>query len=461
MKLRVLLPLLLVGLLAVCAILLPIGEAIATSRTQQLTLQRANAMDHISQRVGAALAHGDGQALDAYLERFHAMYGEAVIVVEDGSALAAVGEFERPAELAELVDAAARAVPQRSLATVYPWSADTALLAEPLTSTDTATAGAVVLAVDLRTAKADIARLWLLTAAIGVLLLALLLVASLAWIRWVLRPVHALDAAANAFAERRDPGLAEMTGPPELRRLNSAFVRMVHSVEGALEQQRGFVADASHQLRTPLAAIRLRIDGLARTDADAAELESVDRDLDRLEYTIDRMLVLANAEHRAAERSSGHDDPDAERLPRESLVSAAELAAPHTELLDRAGLHLVASAAEPLCVPCGRGDLADIVEILLDNARKYAGPGASVWLRLDRTAVGITLEVADSGPGLTEADLARVGTRFWRSAAHLPLPGTGLGLAIVAQLARANHADLTIDRAAEGGLRVRLHWGLG
>lgn len=458
MKRRVLLPLLLVGLLAVCAILVPIGDAIATSRTQQLTLQRANAMDHISQRVRQSLAHGDSGALEAYLERFHAMYGEAVIVVEDGSPLASVGEFERPAEVTELIEAAARAVPQRALATVYPWSADTALLAEPLTTTDTSTAGAVVLAVDLATAKADIARLWLVTAAIGVLLLALLLVASLAWIRWVLRPVHALDAAANAFAEHRDPGLADMTGPPELRRLNSAFVRMVHSVEDALEQQRGFVADASHQLRTPLAAIRLRIDGLDRTDADAAELESVDRDLDRLEYTIDRMLVLANAEHRATERSSGQDGPSAEHPPRESRVSAAELAAPHAALLERAGLRLVADA-EPRRVPCGRGDLDDTVEILLDNARKYAGAGATVWLRLTGAAPGIALEVADSGPGLGDADLARVGTRFWRAPAHLPQPGTGLGLAIVAQLARANHAELTIDRAPEGGLRVRLHWG--
>lgn len=457
MRLRVLLPLLVLGLLAVCAIVLPVAEGIAVSRTQQLALQRATAMDQIVQRAAAAVRDDDADDLARYLDRLHATYGEAVLVVDaGGDVLASAGDIGRGAEVERLMLTASRAVPQWSLPTVVPWSPDVALVAEPVLADASVPVAAVVLAVDLTSARADVVRSWLLVGLAGLLLLATLLVASLQWTRWVLRPVRALDAAATALAEHRDPDLRAESGPPELRRLTDSFRRMASSVEDALEQQRGFVADASHQLRNPLAAVRLRLDASSRDAPDPEMLAAVDGDLDRLERTVDRMLDLADAEHRATAEASGRRSGFAEASPRAHVTSAAALAEPWTARLADADQRLVVEGDEEVAVACRRSDLEEMVEIAIDNARKYAGEGATVRLRLARLADRVVLSIADDGPGLAADDLARAGTRFWRASAHGGLPGTGLGLAILRELARANDATATVGAADAGGLAVTL-----
>jgi len=119
---------------------------------------------------------------------------------------------------------------------------------------------------------------------------------------------------------------------------------MARRVEESLEQQRGFVADASHQLRNPLAAIRLHVDALGHDGRDRAGLDEVECGLDRLEHTVDRMLVLADAEHHASVATGGARGG---ALRQSSCVaSATMLAAPHEARLAQAGLSLVA-ADEP------------------------------------------------------------------------------------------------------------------
>lgn len=471
MKLQVLLPLMLFGLLTVIAIIVPASEGIAVNRTQQLTLQRATSMDQIVQRAEMAVASDDTAGLDRYLERFAETYGEAAIVVDsEGEVVSSVGGVEMDAGVASLVLAASRTVPQRSIPTIYPWSDDTHLIAEPFANGSSAASGAVVLEVSQAEAKAQITGWWVLVALAGLLLLLLLFAASQFWTSWVLRPVRALDTAANALAEQREPDLAAATGPLELRRLSSSFARMSRGVEDALEQQRGFVAEASHQLRNPLAAIRLRIDALPRDDADEAALEAVGGDLDRLEHVVDRMLVLANAEHRATAEASGRRTGFADGGAREHLTSAAMLAAPHEARFREVGMLLRVVGDAEVRVACRKSDLEEIVETLLDNAKKYAGEGATVTMAFalapdpdDGDADGdprvpgrAVLEISDDGPGVHDDELSQLGTRFWRSPAHRAKPGTGLGLAIVGELARANSATVSYDLAHEGGLRARV-----
>lgn len=457
MRLRVLVPLLVLGLLAVCAVVVPAAEGIAVSRTQQLALQRATAMDQLVQRAADAVRDDQVDDLARYLDRLHATYGEAVLVVDaSGDVLASAGDLDRSSEVERLTLTASRAVPRWSLPTVVPWSRDVALVAEPVLADASVPVAAVVLAVDLTSARADVVRSWLLVGLAGLLVLGTLLVASLQWTRWVLRPVGALDAAAKALAEHRDPDLRAVSGPPELRRLTDSFRRMASSVEDALEQQRGFVADASHQLRNPLAAVRLRLDASSRDVQDPEMLAAVDDDLDRLERTVDRMLDLADAEHRATAEASGRRSGFADASPRDHVTSAAALAEPWTGRLADAGQRLVAASDAEVGVGCRRSDLEEMVEIVLDNARKYAGRGATVRLRLDRVGDRVVLTVDDDGPGLARADLARAGTRFWRASAHGALPGTGLGLAILRELARANDATVAIGASDGGGLSVAL-----
>ncbi|SDB94554.1 sensor histidine kinase [Microbacterium enclense] len=459
MRLRVLLPLLVFGLIAVVAVLIPVAQSIADSRTQQLALQRTAALDQVVQRARTALVQGDADGLQSYLERFHAVYAESVLVLDESAdAVASAGDLVRDAEVDELVTAASRALPQLSLPRVVPWGPSTALVAVPVIAAGDLSTGVVVLRVDLRGAQTDVARAWALIVVIGLLLLSALMGASLLWTRWILRPVRALDAAVAAVTAHRDPAPLRPTGPPELRRLSRAFVTMAAEVENSLEQQRGFVADASHQLRTPLAAIRLRIDGLPREGEAADDLAAVDDDLDRLEYTVERMLTLANAEHRASAQSQGRDVARDEGALRECTLTARELVSRHLDRLTAAGLRLVIDAGTAVTIPCGRADLDEMIDVLLDNAAKYAGAGASVQVSLTQDADGIRLIVEDSGTRLADDDLARMGTRFWRAGRDATQTGSGLGLAIVAQLMRAAGGRLELDRALRGGLAARLVW---
>ncbi|PII82831.1 hypothetical protein BMH32_03895 [Leucobacter sp. OLJS4] len=453
MRRRVLIPLLVLGLVAVCAILVPTCSAIADARTQQLQLQRTGAVEQVVQRARAVLGgSGSPATLQRYLERFHSTYGEAVLVVDgSGERLAEAGGIPGNAATERAATAALRGLPQWTLPTVLPWSPDSALVAQPIATASSAAEGAVVLRVDQASAKRDVLSGWILVGVVGAALLVALLLASNLWTRWVIRPVLALDAATRAVSEHRGFDAAAVTGPPELRRLAASFERMAGEVEDALAQQRGLVADASHQLRNPLAAIRLRVDGLPRDDPESrSEAEAVENDLDRLERTVDRMLVLAEAEHRA------NSEPSRSPVRVRCTVSAASLVDPYRAALAGSGIDVLASSAEAE-LPFRRGDLEEIVEILVDNARKYAGSGARI--RVEVRGSPAELVVADSGSGLAEAELARVGTRFWRSEIHRALPGTGLGYAIVEQLARSNGAGVEVSRAPEGGLLTRVRMG--
>ncbi|KQM37006.1 HAMP domain-containing sensor histidine kinase [Microbacterium sp. Leaf203] len=459
MKLRVLLPLLVFGLIAVIAVLIPVAQSIADSRTQQVALQRQASLDQVVQRARTALVQGGTSSLQTYVDRFHAVYGEAVLVLdESGDAVASAGGLSPDVDVRSIAGAASRAIPQVSLPRVTPWAPDTALVAVPVIAAGDLSTGVVVIEVDLARAKADVGAAWALVAVVGFLLLSALMGASLLWTRWILRPVRALDSAVAALTAHREPVPLRPTGPPELRRLSRAFTTMTDEVENTLEQQRGFVADASHQLRTPLAAIRLRVDSIPRDPDAADDLAAVDHDLDRLEHTVERMLTLANAEHRASASRQGYDAARDEGAERECRVSASELGDLHRWRLDEAGVTLEDADDTVVAVPCGRADLDEMVQVLLDNAANYAGRGARVGLTLDDDGEGVTLRVDDSGAHLADADLESMGTRFWRAGAHRSTPGTGLGLAIVAELMRAAGGTLHLERSARGGLAARLEW---
>jgi len=458
-KLRVLLPLLVFGLIAVIAVLIPVAQSIADSRTQQVALQRQASLDQVVQRARTALVQGGTSSLQTYVDRFYAVYGEAVLVLdESGDAVASAGGLSPGVDVRSIAGAASRSIPQVSLPRVTPSAPDTALVAVPVIAAGDLSTGVVVLEVDLARAKADVGAAWALVAVVGFLLLAALMGASLLWTRWILRPIRALDSAVAALTAHREPVPLRPTGPPELRRLSRAFTTMTDEVENTLEQQRGFVADASHQLRTPLAAIRLRVDSLPRDPDAADDLAAVDHDLDRLEHTVERMLTLANAEHRASASRQGYDAARDEGAERECRVSASELGDLHRWRLDAAGVTLEDADDTVVAVPCGRADFEEMVQVLLDNAATYAGRGARVRLALDDNAEGVTLRVDDSGSHLADADLESMGTRFWRAGAHRSTPGTGLGLAIVAELMRAAGGTLRLERSALGGLGARLEW---
>lgn len=456
MKFRVLLPLLIVGVLAVIALVVPIGTAFAVNRTQEVQFTRTSAMDHIVQLAEQAIDTGDVTALDQYLHDFHDVYGEAVTVLDvAGDVVSASGSMRSdPDAVASVSAAAVRNLPQDAVPLITPFSAVATLLADPVQTSGAATAGAVVLEADLSRARMDVTRSWTIVIVIGIALLLVLMIAALRWTDWVLRPVQQLDEAVRALPDRH-PTLRERGGPPELQRLTTAVATMADSVEHTLSQQRDFVADASHQLRNPLAAIRLQLDSMRLSPDDVAtDLDSVDADVDRLERIVNRMLDLADAENRASASMVAGDG--SRRV--HTVASAAALVEPFRLIADAAGITLVPVGDTAVTVAGPRSDLEEIVGTLIENAARYAGRGARVTVRLVTTPTHVGIIVSDDGPGLSAEDLERAGTRFWRSVKHQSTPGTGLGLAIVNELARANDADVIIDRADEGGLRVTVRF---
>jgi signal transduction histidine kinase len=259
--------------------------------------------------------------------------------------------------------------------------------------------------------------------------------------RSVTRPVRLLRAATDRFSEG-DRGVRadETAGPPELRSLSRSFNGMAGRIDALLEQQRGFAADASHQLRTPLTALRLRLErarDLTPTDpAGAVErLDAANAELDRLETLIEGLLVLSRAERSGV--ASEHIDlaeVAAARVEQWNALAAESDQRVTYEGPERAVVLAIPSAVE------------QIVDNLVDNA---LGVGSTeVTVRIDDT----TLHVLDRGPGMNPEERAHAFERFWRGRGEQDRRGSGLGLAIVAQLAGASGAHARLDAREGGGL---------
>ncbi|ARZ67487.1 HAMP domain-containing histidine kinase [Streptomyces sp. HU2014] len=262
---------------------------------------------------------------------------------------------------------------------------------------------------------------------------------------WVLRPVRTLDAATHGIATgRMNSRVAVDSGPPELRRLARSFNEMADNVETVLEQQRAFVADASHQLRNPLSALLLRIELLALDLPDGhEEIASVRTEGKRLARVLDDLLDLALAEHAAADLQLA----DIAEIVTDRVGAWSPVADRERVTLTYRGPAAATGWADPVA-------LSSALDAVVDNALKFTPAEAyvEVSVAVEADTVGIT--VADGGPGLTEDELTRIGDRFWRSGRHQNVSGSGLGLSISRALLAAGGATLSYAPNEPQGLRA-------
>ena len=279
-------------------------------------------------------------------------------------------------------------------------------------------------------------------AGLAVLLLTGLLCA-LPLARWVLRPVHDLNATADRLAAGGlDARASEHAGPPELRGLARAFNEMADNLALALQRQRAFVADASHELRNPLATMRLRMEALAgkvRGDGER-DLRLALRESDRLASVVDRLLELARAEATAAERV----DFDVVSRDRAAVGSVGARAR---------GCGLRRALWTAPFRPRSRSS-QDAFEYALDvRTRQRAQVRARRRdRRLDQARRRTSpRDRSRRRAGVAAEELAHVGERFWRSADHRAMPGTGLGLATARSCSRAPESARSGQRGS--GLR--------
>ena len=261
-----------------------------------------------------------------------------------------------------------------------------------------------------------------------------------------------LEDGARRLADGDLSGRAEVEhGPPELQHLAITFNDMAARLEVLVRSQRAFVADASHQLRTPLTALRLRIESLEATmgdrgdpDTARADLEAIDAELERLGQLVEGLLALARSES-----ATGTVVVDAAELAEDTITRWSALA-------EEQGVTLVLDAPPSAPARCVAGGLEQVLDNLLDNALVVAPHGSAVQMEVSDELDAVRVSVRDHGPGLSLADRARATDRFWR-APGAPSGGTGLGLAIASELVTVSGGSLTLEDPAEGpGLLVEI-----
>ena len=293
-----------------------------------------------------------------------------------------------------------------------------------------------------------------LRAVLPVALLAPVLMLIVWWV--VGRAIGPIERVRRQVAARRPDDLAPLpTGdlPAEVRPLVDEMNGLLTRLSAAWDALTHFTADAAHELRSPLAALRLQAQSLQRAPDDATRAIATERllaGIDRATRLVEQLLALARQE--AAGEGAELVSLDLTALARNALADAEPEAARHAIALtlDAPTAHVVLRADEAA--------LAVLLRNLLGNALRHTPPGGQVRVGVREEASVIDLTVEDSGPGIAPDERARVLDRFYR-VPGTPGHGSGLGLAIVRAIAERHGAALTLDASPTlGGLRVMLRW---
>jgi two-component system sensor histidine kinase QseC len=301
-----------------------------------------------------------------------------------------------------------------------------------------------------------------LSSSVWPMLLALPLLALGVW--WaVLGAVQPLRALGTAVAARRPESLEPLSAvaaPPEVAPLVDALNGLFQRMTELLESERRFTADAAHELRTPIAAIRMQAQvaqGASTGPERAQALAATVQGCDRATRLVEQLLQLARLE---AEAAQGGPAPESGVAPSDLTAAARTLLADMAPKAHDRHQALALEAPGPVSVPMPATLTQVLLRNLIDNALRYSPDGATVQVSVLGPASGwrAGLVVEDSGPGLPPEALARLGERFYR-VLGTGQSGSGLGWSIVQRLVRLHGLNVTLDRSeALGGLRVRLVW---
>lgn len=277
--------------------------------------------------------------------------------------------------------------------------------------------------------------------------------------RWVSRPLRRLERAAATLGDGELSTRARAVGGPnEVRQLAASFDAMADRIEELVGGERAFLADVSHQIRTPLTAMRLRLELLTedlRDDPVAAmEVSGTLAEVHRLSRMVDGLLAMARAHAR-----------DTARVPVAVDELVAERAVTWWPVAQAAGVELWTDVAEPSSAQLTAGHLEQVLDNLLANALEASPPGGRVVVATSRVPATeppvLRLTVADDGPGMAPAARARAFERFRPEtvksrAVRADRRGNGLGLAVVHALVAADGGEVRLDEAESGGLLVTL-----
>ena len=445
---RLLLTYLTITALTLVIVVIPLGLTFASRERDRFTFYVERDAQSIAARVEDDLEDGRTPDLaDVFAD--YTVDGARIIVVDEAGRSVADSDrddlgrdFSTRPEIASALNGE-RVTGRRHSETL---SYDLAYVAVPVASGGEVH-GAVRITLPMSTVDDRVRDTWLRLGALSAVVLSIVGAVGLILARGVTRPVRQVqDAAERLAAGDLSARAGEVDGAPELASLARQFDATAERLEVLVDAQRRFVSDASHQLRTPLTALRLRLETLRPSPGDEPKLDAALAETDRLARLVQSLLDLARADGAPPTLA----DVDAAAV-------AAERYRTWTDVASSAGIALVLDAPERCPARAVEGGLEQILDNLLSNALAAGGEGTCVTVEVRPEGSGARVRVTDQGPGMPADQRAQATSRFWRPPGATG-SGSGLGLAIVDHLASAAGGQLELDDGPEGrGLCATVH----
>jgi signal transduction histidine kinase len=443
---RLLLSYLVLALLVLAGLEIPLGYVYARGETTRASqnVERDAAM--LAEVTEEDIEKGRLDELPGVVREHVARTGGRVVVTDkQGMVLADSDPAGRTGiSLAGQPDIA-RALTNRSTVTTTTDGAGADVLSATMPgSSGTTVRGTLRLTYPMDQVTARVHRIWGALALAGACVLAAVALVAFSMARWITRPLRTLEAATTQLA---DGHLAHppdaTTGPPELRSLAASFTRTATRLQQLLKGQQAFASEASHQLKTPLTALRLRLENFEPyLDPRAhGSLEEAVGEVERLGRMVQGLLALARLENTA----TTPEPVDLDAALADRVAMWEPLAAEQYVAIDVTG----PPAGRVWAIP---GALEQIIDNLVANALRVSPPSTTITLH---RGPGGELHVVDQGPGMSETDRERAFDRFWR-ASDSHHDGTGLGLPIVRHLVDASGGAITLHPAPGTGLDARI-----
>lgn len=443
---RLLLSYLVLAVLVLAGLEIPLGVIYArgeTSRASQSVERDASMLAEVTEEN---IEKGQLDALPDIVGDYATRTGGHVVVTDkQGIVLADSDPAGRTGiSLAAQPDIARALNNQTTVTTTTDGEGRDVLSATMPGSSGTTIRGTLRLTYPLDQVSTRVHRIWGALALAGACVLAAVALVAFSMARWITRPLRTLEAATTQLA---DGHLAHppdaTTGPPELRQLATSFTRTATRLQHLLQSQQAFASEASHQLKTPLTALRLRLENFEPyLDPRAhGSLDEAVGEVERLGRMVQGLLALARLENTA----TTPEPVDLDTVLADRVAMWESLAAEQYVALDVTG----PPVGQVWAIP---GALEQIVDNLLANALRVSPPSTTITLH---RAPGGELHIIDQGPGMNAADRERAFDRFWRSSdSHHD--GTGLGLPIVRHLIDASGGTITLHPAPGTGLDAHI-----
>jgi signal transduction histidine kinase len=423
---------------------------VAFSLTSQLRGDTEDSVVREAETMALLLANGDSTSCEALQEMAEAYAFQTPGDVQVAGAPGCAPSLLRPRKDAALTAALDRNDPTTDWGSSFIWGPELVITVPAKRAGEDRAVGAVRIVYSTNEMTDRLWTVWGFRAILAVLVLVVAALLGVGVARRLTRPLRQLNDMASKFSDGDLTARSPVTGPPETQTLARTLNQGAERLDTLIAAQRIFVADASHQLRTPLTALRLSLDNIAdgvddefvREDVEQATAEVV-----RMNRLVNGLLVLARAEAKVTAAE-----------PLALLDILRERLAVWRPAADERGVTIAlrGSIDGRPSVLSSPGHLDQMLDNVLSNALEVSPDGGTITVRVDPRDDEVGVSVLDEGPGMSDAEKSRAFDRFWRGQGLTGKGGSGLGLAVVKQLATDDGGTVALADAPRGGLCVTI-----